>query len=115
MLANNSKRIRELTRGLYSGSEWRVRSFVAEQNRCPGQNIEATKYRAKADQKNDSLLSSSSARSTRIKRKKGKGGREGKGDRERCKRGGTGGGGGKEKKKKKKKKEEKRGKIELSK
>lgn len=71
MLANNSERIRhrKLTRGgLYSGSDWRVRF---EQNRCsPGQNIEATKYRAKADQKNDSLLSSS-ARSTRIKRKKG--------------------------------------------
>ena len=62
--------------GLYSGSDWRVRF---EQNRCsPGQNIEATKYRAKADQKNDSLLSSS-ARSTRIKRKKGgreRGGKE---------------------------------------
>lgn len=79
MLANNSKRIRhrKLTRGLYSGSDWRVRF---EQNRCSssGQNIEATKYHAKADQKNDSLLSSS-ARSTRIKRKKGAGGRGARG------------------------------------
>lgn len=79
MLANNSKRIRhrKLTRGLYSGSDWRVRF---EQNRCSssGQNIEATKYHAKADQKNDSLLSSS-ARSTRIKRKKEAGGRGARG------------------------------------
>lgn len=66
-----------MTRGLYSGSDWRVRF---EQNRCSssGQNIEATKYHAKADQKNDSLLSSS-ARSTRIKRKKGAGGRGARG------------------------------------
>lgn len=42
-------------------------AFVAEQNHCPRQNVEATKYHARADQKNGPLLSSGRARSTRIK------------------------------------------------